>query len=202
MNALRLLDALYNFHWVAKGEAARSAQPYLGCWRFYLTRNGIRSIVNLRGSHPQWGWWRTETRIAQELAIAHTDIAVNSRRLTDTARFVELIDFFDTAPKPFLIKCSGGQDRTSFVSALYLLHTQGWTAWDAAMAHFARFPYLHFPKRHQRWLKLFFEYARKDANGMPVGEWLKCRYDQARFADWLTKNGHGKTFKGLHKPHA
>ena len=75
---------------------------------------------------------------------------------------------FDTAPKPFLLKCSGGQDRTSFAAALYLIHRDGWSAMDAALAQFARFPYLHFPKTQQRWLKLFPDFARQDSGGAPL----------------------------------
>jgi protein tyrosine/serine phosphatase len=194
------LDILYNFHWVATGEAARSAQPYLGMWRIFLGGNGIKAIINLRGAHPKWHWWRAETRICREMGIVHFDTAINSRRLPPPARLGLLIDTFDAAPRPFLVKCSGGQDRTSFVSALYLLHRFGWAGWDAAVAQFARFPYLHFPHANQRWLRLFLDYAKLEANGAPVAAWLKSGYERERFVAWLDQNGHGKTFKGLYNP--
>ena len=98
------------------------------------------------------------------------------------------IESFDTAPRPFLLKCSGGQDRTSFAAALYLIHRDGWQAMPAARAQFARFPYLHFPKTHQRWLKVFVEFAREDAQGRPIRDWLQRGYDPVRLAGWLTRN--------------
>ena len=44
----------------------------------------------------------------------------------DMAQFRELAAF-DQAPRPFMLKCSGGQDRTSFAAALYLIHRGGWS---------------------------------------------------------------------------
>jgi hypothetical protein len=51
--------------------------------------------------------------------------------------------------------------RTSFAAALYLLHTRGWQARSEAEAQFAPWPYLHLPKRHQRWLKVFLEFVEE-----------------------------------------
>ena len=76
-------------------------------------------------------------------------------------------------PRPFLLKCSGGQDRTSFAAALYLIHRDGWTAMEKAREQFARFPYLHFPKGQQRWLKHFPDFARADSEGAPLAQWAR-----------------------------
>ena len=40
---------------------------------------------------------------------------------------------------------------------------------DAAQAQFARFPYLHFPKQHQRWLKAFLDFAARGRGRRAVG---------------------------------
>jgi hypothetical protein len=102
---------------------------------------------------------------------------------------VRLIECFDTAPRPFLLKCSGGQDRTSLAAALYLIHRDGWSALAAAHAQFARFPYLHFPKRHQRWLKAFVDFAQEDSRGLPLQQWIAQRYSPQILKAWL--DGHG-----------
>jgi hypothetical protein len=200
MSVVPLINALYNFHWIVADEAARSAQPYLGGWRHYLADNRIAAIVNLRGPQPHWSWWRQETAICAELGIGHFDVRISSRKLPGRDVLVALIDAFDAAPKPMMIKCSGGQDRTSLAAALYLLHRDGWDAHAAAAAQFARFPYLHFPKPHQRWLRLFIDYARIEANGLPLAVWLREQYDRDRLAAWLRKNGHGESFEGLLAP--
>jgi protein tyrosine/serine phosphatase len=195
MTMVPLLNALYNFHWVVPGEAARSAQPYLGMWQRFLTANRIKAVVNLRGRHPEWHWWRAETRICKANGIAHIDAMINSRKLPNRAWLVGLLDAFDAAPRPVLIKCSGGQDRTSFASALYLIDSRGWGAFDAAKAQYARFPYLHFPRRNQRWLRLFLDFAREESRGTPLGVWVRENYDGMRFQAWLERGGHGKSFR-------
>src|SRR5262249_3124952 len=148
----------YNFHWVLPGEAARAAQTWAGGLGGLLKRHGIRSIINLRGDNSDLSWWQYETRTAKAAGAAHLDAMMDSRKLPTRQMLVRLIECFDEAPKPFMLKCSGGQDRTSLAAALYLIHRDGWGAMDAAGAQFARFPYLHFPKKHQRWLKPFLDF--------------------------------------------
>ena len=197
-SAMRTLrDVLYNFHWVVPGEAARAAQAWAGFLGPFLTRNGIRAMINLRGPNPNYGWWRGEKRTTEALGIAHFDTTLDSRHLPTRAMLVALIEAFDAAPKPFLVKCSGGQDRTSLAAALYLLHRNGWAAMDAARAQFARWPYLHFPKPEQRWLRHFIEFAEGDAKGAPVAEWIRTAYAPERLRDWLATHGQGNTFKAI-----
>ncbi len=73
---------------------------------------------------------------------------------------------------------------------------------DAARAQFARWPYLHFPKPEQRWLRHFIEFAREDANGQPIAAWIRTAYAPERFRDWLTARGRGDTFKAIFETRA
>ena len=182
-------DILYNFHWVVPGEAARAMQAWAGRLEPFLRKRGIRSIINLRGRNDDLGWWKKETRTASALGIAHLDAMLDSRKLPTKAMLVTLMECFDTAPRPFLLKCSGGQDRTSLAAALYLIHRDGWGAMNAALAQFARFPYLHFPKSQQRWLKLFPDFARQDSGGMPLAQWIAQSYTPEKLKDWLDARG-------------
>lgn len=194
------LNILYNFHWIMPGEAARSAQPYLGMMRAFLRGNAIAAVINLRGRHPKFDWWKYETGTCAALGIAHFDAMLDSRRLPLREMLVALFDALDAAPRPFLIKCSGGQDRTSFAAALYVVHRGGWSAMEQARAQFARFPYLHFPKAQQRWLGHFLLYAQARANGAPLHEWVRRDYAPEAFARWLTENGLGENFGGIWEP--
>lgn len=182
-------DILYNFHWVVPGEACRAMQAWAGGLGPFLRQRGVRAIVNLRGRNEDLSWWKNETAIAKETGIAHLDAMLDSRKLPTREMLVRLIESFDTAPRPFLLKCSGGQDRTSFAAALYLIHRDGWSALPAARAQFARFPYLHFPKKHQRWLKAFLDFAQQDARGAPLQDWIAQRYSPQSLKAWL--DGHG-----------
>ena len=102
-----------------------------------------------------------------------------------------------SAPRPFVLKCSGGQDRTSFASALYLIHRGGWAAMEEARAQYARFPYLHFPKKHQRWLKPFLDFAAEDSKGLPLGSWIGEHYAPDRLKAWLESHGMADTHGGI-----
>src|SRR5436190_8212218 len=184
-----VLDVLYNFHWVVPGEAARMAQAHFGGLDGVLKRHGLKSLINLRGNNPDIGWWRREREVCRRAGATHIDAMLDSRKLPTQAMLADLFDAFDAAPRPFVVKCSGGQDRTSLAAALYILHRAGWGAMDAAEMQFARWPYLHLPKTHQRWLKPFITFAQEDAGGMAVAKWARTHYDPARLAAWL--DGHG-----------
>ena len=115
-----VLDRLYHLHWV-NSDLARSAQPYLGFYRPFLRPHGFRSIINLRGPNPDFGWWRHEKRTAEAMGIAHFDVKLSSKYLPSRSGLAELFAAFEQAKTPLLLKCSGGQDRTSLAAALYLL---------------------------------------------------------------------------------
>lgn len=196
VRAMRSLpDILYNFHWIVPGKAARAAQAYARLLGPFLSARGIKAVVNLRGNNPDWGWWRYETRICAERGIAHADVRLSSKHLPTRAMLTALIAAFDTVPLPLLVKCSGGQDRTSLAAALFILHTQGWEALPAALAQYARWPYLHLPKPHQRWLRLFIDYAQERAHGAPVGRWIAADYSGEDFAAWLDARGERGSYQ-------
>ena len=196
-------DVLSNFHWIIEQEAARSSQGlglFLGG---ILKRHGIRALVNLRGVHPKYRWWRNEDRLCEREGIAHFDAMLDSRLLPTRAMLVALIEAFERAPRPLLVKCAGGQDRTSLAGAIFVLHRGGWSQRDNARAQFGR-SYLHFPKRGQKWLAAFPAYAEERARGRPIGAWIREGYDPEDFAKWLTENNLAAGFSGIFsrwKPH-
>jgi protein tyrosine/serine phosphatase len=190
-------DILYNFHWVVPGEAARAMQAWAGGVKTFLRRRGIKAIINLRGRNDDLAWWKKETAAAKSMGVAHLDAMLDSRKLPTRAMLERLIESFDSAPRPFLLKCSGGQDRTSFAAALYLVHRNGWEAMDKARAQFARFPYLHFPKAQQRWLKVFLDFARADSNDAPLAQWIQTSYTPERLKAWLDSNGYEGSYAAI-----
>jgi hypothetical protein len=179
------VDILYNFHWVVPGEVARSSQAYAGFLQTFLKRHAIRSVINLRGTNPRHWWWRYETKVCSRLGVAHFDVRLNSRNLPPQRILLELLDSFDRAEAPLLIKCSGGQDRSSFASALYLVHRHGWRMAPVAQEQFSGWPYLHWPKQQQRWMKVFLPYLAERAPDRPISEWIRAAYTPEDFARWL-----------------
>ena len=110
---------------------------------------------------------------ARSVASRISMCMLSSRRLPTRQMLVNLIAAFDAAPTPLLLKCSGGQDRTSFAAALYLLHRKGWAAADEARAHSSRAgPICICPSRISAGCRLFVEFARENAAGRPLGDWI------------------------------
>ena len=194
-----LSDILYNFHWIVPGEAARSAQAWAGFLGPFLRSHGINSVINLRGANPRWRWWHYETRVCARLGVLHRDVKLNSRDLPSRWLLLDMLAAFDDAPRPFLIKCSGGQDRTSFAAALYLLHTRGMDARSEAEAQFARWPYLHLPRRHQRWLKLFLPYLEEQIGARTLRSWVMEDYTPENFQAWLGARGLRDVFRTIQR---
>ncbi|MBV9549206.1 MAG: tyrosine-protein phosphatase [Alphaproteobacteria bacterium] len=190
-------DVLYNFHWVVPGEAARMAQPWAGFYRAYLARRGIRAIINLRGRNDDLSWWKSETAAAAALGAVHFDTMLDSRKLPTRDMLVQVMQALTTAPHPFVVKCSGGQDRTSLAMALYLIARDGWSALPAARRQFSCWPYLHFPKKHQRWLAKFLDFAVEAANGTPISAWIASDYTPEKLQAWLDDRGMGDFYAAI-----
>jgi hypothetical protein len=172
-------------------------QAWAGGLAPFLKRRNIRAIINLRGRNDDLSWWKKETAIAISANIAHFDAMLDSRKLPTQAMLIRLIETFDSAPRPFMLKCSGGQDRTSFAAALYLIHRGGWQEMPAALAQFARFPYLHFPKTRQRWLKPFLDFAREGADGRTLAAWIADSYTPEKLKAWLDTHGLAGSHGGI-----
>lgn len=115
-----VLMANGNFHAVVPGEVYRSAQPSATELARYHANFGIRSVINLRGSNPEQSWYRDELAVTKKLGIAMIDVPMSAKRLLPPDKTRELIHQLEVAPKPVLIHCSGGADRTGLASALYL----------------------------------------------------------------------------------
>jgi len=191
-----VLDRLYHLHWV-NSDLARSAQPYLGFYRPFLRPHGFRSIINLRGPNPDFGWWRHEKRTAEAMGIAHFDVKLSSKYLPSRSGLAELFAAFEQAKTPLLLKCSGGQDRTSLAAALYLLDRKGPAALAEAEGQFAWWPYLHRPKSYQLWLKEFPAYAVRHANGLSLRAWAQDAYRPQAFAEFLAAKGMPESFRAF-----
>jgi protein tyrosine/serine phosphatase len=115
-----ILLATGNFHTVVPGELYRAARPSPQELISYVKQHGIRTVLNLRGSNPQKRWYQQEESTAKELGLKLINLPLNSRHELNANEMDELISLMRNAPKPILIHCQAGADRSALASALYL----------------------------------------------------------------------------------
>lgn len=114
-----------NFHSLVEGQAYRSAQPSPQDIRDYVAEHKIATILNLRGPNPGSLWYDGELGTSRELGITHIDFAMSAHRQLTPEQVVELVSIMKSAPKPLLIHCKAGADRTGLAAALYMAEVAG-----------------------------------------------------------------------------
>jgi protein tyrosine phosphatase (PTP) superfamily phosphohydrolase (DUF442 family) len=124
------LFAGHNFRVVSPGRVYRSAQLNAQDLTRTIQEHGIKSIFNLRGSAdgPKGAWYATETNISQTMGVQHYDFALLAGTELKNAEMEEILAAMEQAPKPILIHCKSGSDRTGLVGALYLYTIEGKSA--------------------------------------------------------------------------
>ncbi|MBK4217406.1 tyrosine-protein phosphatase [Paracoccus caeni] len=114
-----------NFHAVVPGQVYRAAQmdgQKLARWK---REYGIASILNLRGDNTGADWYETERGVADRLGIDHLDFRMSASKELTFDEVQTLLEVMRNAPKPMLIHCQGGADRTGLASALYIAGIAG-----------------------------------------------------------------------------
>lgn len=109
-----------NFGVVVPNEVYRSRQLSGTELTEVLTRYGIKSIVNLRGRNFGESWYLDEVAVAERLQVQLHTLSLSTHRELGPADLDALITILREAPKPLLIHCKSGADRTGMAAAVYL----------------------------------------------------------------------------------
>ncbi len=134
-----------NIHAVQPGQVYRSGQLDSSQFVRVIREDGIKSILNLRGAHPTSDWYETELAVAGHLGVTHYDYGISAERAVTPGQIADILRILRTAPKPILIHCQGGADRSGLVSALYEAVIEGTSPAQAAgqlSLRYGHFPYL------------------------------------------------------------
>lgn len=140
--ALRLTG---NFNTVIDGEFYRSGQITAQQLDDYVERYGIKTIVNLRGVNAGTSWYDKELAESYRLNVNHIDFGLSARRELSVERATDLIAVLRSAPKPILVHCEGGADRSGLASALYLAIVKNWKSEVAEGQLSIRFGHFSLP---------------------------------------------------------
>lgn len=134
-----------NFHAVSEGAFYRSAQLEKDELEKAVRDHGIRAILNLRGAHAGELWYDDEVAVSKALGVAHFDYGLSAYRIVTDRQIADLVGILRDAPKPLLVHCKSGADRTGLVSALYRFAVEGKSADEAdrqLTLIYGHFPYL------------------------------------------------------------
>jgi protein tyrosine/serine phosphatase len=134
-----------NFHEVVKAELYRSAQPTAKQIDSYVQSYGIRTIINLRGKSDNAQWYQAEVATARELGLTHVDFKMSASRQLTLAETDHLITLLREVPKPVLIHCQAGADRSGLVAAIYLHAIDGVDAETAEKQISIRYGHIGIP---------------------------------------------------------
>ena len=106
-----------NFYQV-NNDVYRSGQLNKYNLEYYIKKHKIKSILNLRGSSSKQ-YYIDEMNISNKYDIKHIDYQISNRKFLDFNKTSQIVKIMKNAPKPLLIHCAGGADRTSMAAALY-----------------------------------------------------------------------------------
>ncbi len=108
-----------NFHAITPGEAYRSGQLDRDELKYYINKHHIKSIINLRGKNPGTAWYMEELKVSAENGAAHFDLPLSASHEPGEEDVRKLMEIFMQAPRPVLIHCQGGADRSGLAAAMW-----------------------------------------------------------------------------------
>lgn len=138
-----LLQLTGNIHAVERNELYRSAQLDGDDLAQVIDKYKIKSIINLRGDNPGDAWYDDELRVSKAQGAQHYDVGIGATSEPEPNVMRKLIELLRTAPRPILVHCYSGADRSGLAAALYEYLVKKRPA-DTS-AHQLSFWYGHFP---------------------------------------------------------
>ena len=146
-----------NFHAITPGEAYRSAQLDRDELEHYIKRYKIKSILSLRNDTDNGNadWHKEEVKVCAETGVTHYSVPISQKREPEARNVAEILRVFHSAPRPILIHCKAGADRTGLAAAMWKVSVDKETKTEAGKQLSLRF--LHLPIGDTAAMDRFFE---------------------------------------------
>jgi len=168
-----------NFAEVEPGRVYRAGQMDAESLARVVRERKIKTVLNLRGAHPEESWYRAELAAVVGEGATQMDVALSSREWMSRAQAATLGDALASAERPLLIHCFNGSERTGLASAFAELLRPGATMADAR----AQFSWRYLFVRLSNGVVMLRHLEAYEG-------WLKARkldHDPARFRRWVTQ---------------
>jgi len=168
-----------NLHEVIPGEIYRSGQPDPDELRAWIDELGLRSILSLRGEDLDAGWYQAQRAITREYGVAFDAMRISATHMPSRDRLIELTERIDALPRPLLLHCRGGVERSGLAAVVALL-LEGVKPEQARRQFALRFGY-HGWVSNSELPALVDDYA----------DWLRAgalSHDAARFRRWTRRD--------------
>ena len=162
------LQLVGNVHVVEEGILYRSAQLNGQRLADVVAAHSIKSVINLRGENRGLRWYDDEIKVTAAHGVSHFDVRMSAVHEPDDATVTQLMETLRTAPRPLLIHCESGSDRTGLAAALYERFIKQQPAEVAAGQ--ISFRYGHFPWLGNRTAAMDRTYWRLSTDGLPKSE--------------------------------
>lgn len=162
-----------NFYEVEKDRFYRSAQLNPIELNEKIKKHGIKTVISLRGSPEDSYWFKPEVSFLEKSGVLFKSYGLNANAFPSKSELIGILDDFKNAPKPILIHCRSGADRTGLVSALYVYEEMKKSKAEALGQ--LSFKYWHVRQFNPAMTKFITEFDG--------GDWAS-RYDPCRYPEF------------------
>ncbi len=148
-----------NFHAITPGQAYRSGQLNREMLKHYINKYKIKSLLNLRGKNSEAEWYRDEVEVCSAYSVKHCYLRLSSRREPRDSEFEQLVSILNSAPRPILIHCKDGADRTGLAAAIWKVsidkasESKAWNELSIFYGHFSYGKSRVMDSGFRKWLK-------------------------------------------------
>lgn len=110
-----------NFHPIIDGRIYRSAQLDAAGLESRASEFGLASVVAVRPARPHKAWYTEEKAISERLGITLVNVGLSADNMPSRERLGNLVAALDGSPRPMLLHCRAGVERSGLASAVALL---------------------------------------------------------------------------------
>ncbi|MCC6424630.1 MAG: tyrosine-protein phosphatase [Phycisphaerales bacterium] len=162
-----------NLHQIEDTQVYRSAQPDEELLRRLVKEDGLKSIIKLnsRNSGSRSG---QEESAAAKLGIELIYLPMAMHRLPSHQEMIDLLEAIETAPRPLLIHCNAGADRTGLASVMVAMRHG--RSFDQAVKEQLSVRYLHVGVWGEDVDEILDQYRSEcERRGVSTGGWTEFK---------------------------